>query len=199
MNGYLNSLCETVFNGVEDIYRDILRKTPLKRKLVFLKTLSSNYNFIEIERKTLSLDEISAQYNPERFKQYKSVYKGADDGVLDMNQSPHCKLLTDYYNKGDNVWKNFSNHPYYLMQRRYGKSRKSAFDKAKRLTALFDEIKTNGFKGRISVIEKPIVSNPYNNGYEIYDGHHRAACCIVLGIKNIEAIILKAVPKEQPK
>ena len=195
MDRFLDLLYRTASNGLEDIYRDIVLKTTPRPKSNFLKHLKSNYNFTEIEQKVLPFNEISIQFNPERFEQYKSVYKGVYDRVLNINQSPHCKLLRDYNNKGNNVWRGFCNHPYYRMQRRFGKSRKSATAKAKKLVELFEDIKTNGFKGRITVIDKPIIPNPYNSGYELYGCLHLAACCIVLGVESLEATIIKAVPK----
>ncbi|HAL45840.1 MAG: hypothetical protein A2Y12_04195 [Planctomycetes bacterium GWF2_42_9] len=190
-----NSFIENLAFFFEDIYYDIKRKTPFKNRQYFLKDIDSKYDFVEIDRKTLSTSEIAAQYNPERFKAYQSVVKCDNGNVLDMNISPHCKLLKDYH-KGIDVWLNFNKSSYYRLQKRFGKSRKSAKEKAKKLIALFDDIKTNGFKGEITVIDKPIIPNPYNQSYEIYEGHHRTACCIVLGINKIDAIILKAEPKE---
>ncbi len=197
MNNFFKSLKDSLFIFAEDVYRDVIHKTPLKPKFYFHKNITRDYDFIEIERKTLSLDEVSVQYNPERFEQYQSVHNGVYDTVLKLSQSPHCQLLRDYNLIGGDIWHNFNKHPYYRLQRRFGKSRKSALNKAKRLTALFDEIKTNGFIGEITVLDKPLVPNPYNQGYEIFDGHHRAVCCITLGMKNVRAIIVKAVPKKK--
>lgn len=196
MDGLLKSISEFFLIFAEDLYHDIVRKSPFKRKLNLLKDLNDKFDFIEIEHKCLSFDEISVQYNPDRFEAYKSVHIGTYERVLDIRHSPHCKLLHDYNNNGNTIWKKFRKHPYYRLQRRFGKSRRTALDKAKKLTALFDEIKANGFKGGITVIDKPLVANPYNQGYEIFDGHHRAACGIVLGMKKIEAIVLKTMPKK---
>jgi len=139
------------------------------------------------------LDEISTQYNPDRFAQYKSVHDGAYDIVLKMSESPHCKLLREYEEKGEQVWKGFKKSPYYRMQRKFGKRKKRAIAKAKSLIELYESIKRNGFKGRIKVIDKPIVPNPFSSGFEIYDGHHRVACCLVLGMESLPATVFKAV------
>jgi len=157
----------------------------------FIGTMNRQIDFVEIERKELALDEVSTQYNPDRFAQYKSVHEGVCDLVLKMSESPHCQLLRDYEEKGDGVWKGFRKHRYYRMQKRFGKRRKSAISKAQRLVELYENIKKNGFVGYITVIDKPVTPNPYNSGYEICNGHHRVACCIALGINALPAIIQK--------
>ena len=151
--------------------------------------MKNHFDFVEVEQKELALDELSTQYNPDRFDQYKSVHKGVYDLVLRMSESPHCRLLQDYNEKGDGIWKDFRKHRYYKMQRRFGKKRKSAIIKAKRLVELYENIKKDGFTGQITIIDKPVTPNPYNSSYEIYDGHHRVACCIALGINKLPAII----------
>jgi hypothetical protein len=179
----------------EDIYWDIVRRTPLKPKSDFPAKLHRDYKFIEAKRKTISIDEVSVMYNPDNFTHYKSLHNGGEEQILDISMSPHCKFLKSYISIGDGIWQNLHQDSYYRMWRQIGKSKRSVRNKIKRFITTFESIKSNGFTGQIMITDKPLVANPYTKKYELYDGHHRAACCCVLGIKTVDAIILKVVPK----
>ncbi len=48
---------------------------------------------------------------------------------------------------------------------------------------LFEAVQKEVEIERLVVLNKPIIKNKFNNGYEIYEGHHRAACYLVLDKK----------------
>jgi hypothetical protein len=74
--------------------------------------------------------------------------------------------------------------------------------KAIYLINLFEKIHREGYctgahKGRvISIVEAPFASTRFNDpistdGYEIWSGHHRAACLYALGKKVVTAVVLR--------
>lgn len=133
-------------------------------------------NYIE---SFISIDRIKAQYNPDRFMFWKSLYEGPKGEVLNMIYSPHCRLL-----RGKGV-------AYYKMHQLYGKNDRWIRDKIKKFINLFEEIKKDGgYRNNIIILKEPLVKNKYNNGFEIFEGHHRVACCLVLGVKEINCKII---------
>lgn len=139
-------------------YKDVLKKVDVSNTI------------LEI----VELDLIKAQYNPDRFSMWKSLHKGPDEEVLNMKYSPHYNLLLDISN-----WKDSS---YYEMHRLYGRKHAWIEDKVTKFIELFYNITKEGYKENIIVLRRPLVANPYNNSYEIYEGHHRVACVIMLNI-----------------
>ena len=123
---------------------------------------------------------LKAQYNPERFHLWKSLHKGPEKEVLNMLYSPHYRFL-----------KNRKDKSYYQLQRFFGRNNKWIKDKIKSFLNIFESIKNDGFKESVMIVEKPLIKNKYNSGYEIFEGHHRIACCLVLGIKEIPCQIIR--------
>ena len=130
--------------------------------------------------KNINLCDIKAQYNPERFHFWKSLHEGPEEEALNMLFSPHYRFLMDRDNKA-----------YYQLQRFYGRNNKWIKNKIDKFIGVFESIKNDGFKKQIMLLEKPLVSNDYNNGLEIFEGHHRVACCLVLGIRKIPCQIIR--------
>lgn len=181
---------EVIIKKLEKLYHK-----QLSSKWSFSEYLKYGIDLVTIEKKSLPVEQLNIQYNPDRFEGYKSLHKGPEDSVLDMAFSPHCGLLRAYEKEGKRIWPNIKRFDYYKMQRLFGKSRKSAISKAKKLIDLYDSIKSSGFNSRITVVNKPIVDNKYNSGYEIYTGHHRVACCLVLGIDSVPCEIADVTEK----
>ena len=167
-------------------------------KWTFSEYLKRGVDLVELEDREMPLEDLAVQYNPDRFEVYKSLHSGPPGSVLDMKFSPHCRLLREYQKRGDRIWSSIKQQDYYRMQRLFGKSGKSALAKAKRLIDLFEDIKGSGFNSRIIVSDKPAVANEYNSGYEIYTGHHRVACCIVLGFEAIPCQMVR-IRKKHPE
>ncbi|NQT06410.1 MAG: hypothetical protein HQ575_02615 [Candidatus Omnitrophica bacterium] len=71
--------------------------------------------------------------------------------------------------------------------------------KIKRLTALFDSIKKDGYRylveNKVSILDKPMASyygyKREMSGYEIWNGAHRAACVYKLDYKKIKVLLLE--------
>lgn len=134
--------------------------------------------------------DIRAQYNPDRFKLWESLSSSPD--VLGMSISPHYKLLARYDLIGDKVWNKIRNTPYYKMHRLYGKNHKWTIEKIKKFLSLFDDMKINLMEEPVEVLRTPLVNNPYNKGWEIYEGHHRVACATFLKWDEITCQVIKA-------
>jgi len=133
-------------------------------------------NYIE---SSVELSLISAQYNPDRFKFWQLLHKGPNEEVLNMMHSPHYRFLT-----GEEI-------VYYKMHQLYGKNDGWIRGKIKKFISLFEEIKIDGgYKDKIIILKEPLVKNKYNSSFEIFEGHHRVACCLVLGIKEISCRII---------
>jgi len=154
----------------------------LVAKWGFSKYLKYGVRLAKAKDTFLPVNQLHVQYNPERFEQYKSLHKGPGETVLDMKASCHCRLLAAYKRIGNDIYSRVRDYDYYKMQRLYGKSHKSAVSKVERFVELYESIKKVGFNTSIVVVDKPIFSYDYNQGYEIYTGHHRVACCIELGL-----------------
>lgn len=141
-----------------------------------IKTVDTNNYY----KKNISLSKIKAQYNPERFKLWKSLHEGPEKEVLNMIYSPHYRFLKDRDNKS-----------YYKLQRLYGRNNKWIQNKIDKFLDVFNDMKNDGMKGSIVIVEKPLVKNKYNNGFEIFEGHHRVACALVLNMEIISCLILR--------
>jgi hypothetical protein len=142
---------------------------------------------------TLKIEDISAQYNPARFKYWKSLHKGAPNDVLNIRYSPHVRFL-EFYNSGklsgftDEEIKDTS---YYKMHQAYGKSHKWTMNKITKFVGVFEDISKNGMKEPPVILERPMHTNPFNSGYEIYEGHHRVAIQAYLGAEKMRVSIAK--------
>lgn len=144
------------------------------------------------DKKVLNLDLVKAQYNPNRFKQWKSLYPLNDNDFLNMRYSPHIRFL-EKYECGQ--LKNIESTPYYKMHKLYGKNKIWIENKIEKFLNIYEELKKEFIlKENISILEEPQYSNPYNHGYEIYEGHHRFSCALFLQIKEIEFDII-SLPK----
>jgi len=198
-----NALTERAKQNVEKKYRDekVIKKlqniyqNEIIAKRGFGKYLKNEIDLIEVGSEMLAISELRAQYNPERFGYWKSLHKGCPETVLDMNDSPHCRMLANYEANKKKFLANMTKNDYYRMQRLFGKRHKRAISKVTRLVKLYESIRKEGFASDIIVVTKPVIANKYNHGYEIYDGHHRVACCINLGIKLVPSRIMEAQPK----
>ena len=138
--------------------------------------------------KKLHLNNIQAQYNPDRFRFWKSLHAGQDNEVLNMLYSPHYEFLKKYkINKhiGED-----NNTRYYKLQKLYGRNYRQIKNKILEFIKLFEDIKQNGCKKEIIILSKPIVKNKYNKGFEIFEGHHRITCLLILKYKLINAKVI---------
>lgn len=123
--------------------------------------------------------KIKAQFNPERFHLWKSLHEGLEKEAFSMIYSPHYRFLKDRNNKS-----------YYRLQRLYGRDNKWIQNKIEKFIGVFESIKNEGFIESLMILEKPLVKNIYNDGFEIFEGHHRVACALFLGIKKIPCQVI---------
>lgn len=122
---------------------------------------------------------LKAQYNPQRFHFWKSLHKGPSGEELNMIYSPHYRFLRGH------------EEAYWQLQRYYGRGNKWIKNKINKFIDTFESIKKDGFTENMSALERPLVGNPFNKGFEIYEGHHRVACALVLGIDAIPCEIIR--------
>lgn len=137
----------------------------------------------------LNPGKIKAQYNPDRFNCWLRVTSN-DKDPLNMIYSPHVRFLKRYIINPDI---NFIDTSYYAMHKLYGKKDKWIFDKIEKFISLYKDIKQNGIKDNIVILNKPLVKNKYNSSYEIFEGHHRIACTIVLKLDSIKCNLVEIV------
>jgi len=168
-----------------------------RSKNKFLDYVKNEIELIDIGSINILIDQLHMQYNTDRFVKYKSLHKGPIDTVLDVKASPHYRLLDAYEKEGDKIWPSIRTTAYYKMLRLYGKSKKRAIKRVEKFIKVYESIKISGFNGGVIVVDKPIVANPYNSGYEIYEGHHRVACCIALGMETLPVTLVRVVAKNQ--
>jgi hypothetical protein len=71
---------------------------------------------------------------------------------------------------------------YYHLQSLYGRDHNWIMEKIGSFVRLYRDIRDNGYRDPIVVLTKPLIANQYHCGIEIYEGHHRLACCLALGI-----------------
>jgi len=120
------------------------------------------------------LRKLCAQYNPDRFISYEKCTSNQfskKSNPLHMNNSPHIRLLCDHVSGS-----------YYRMHHLYGRKHQWIINKIDKFKNLYGDILQNGMQENPIILETPLAKNEYNKSYEIWEGHHRIACCIALNI-----------------
>lgn len=140
-----------------------------------------------VKRTDVKLGNIYFQYVPGRFEQAFEAEPSAD--TLHVSCLPHCDLLRKYIESKET---NLLNTDYYLMYRAWKRDIMWIKKRIKRFVKLFDNISRNGLKTSIIITKKPL-HRKFHGGYEIYDGHHRAVICLVLGHKTIASEIVEFI------
>jgi len=148
--------------------------------------LIKNINENIYTEKVINIEKIKAQYNPDRFKFWRFLHKGPDQEVLNMLYSPHYRFLKEYQEQI-----NIKNTTYYNLQKLYGRNDKWIINKINNFIELFESIKKYGCKEKITVLSKPLVENKYNNNFEIFEGHHRLSCLLILNKKQITGKVIE--------
>jgi len=136
--------------------------------------------------------DIKAQYNPSRFKLWKSLHSGPDKEVLNMLYSPHCRFLKQYKKFGMDI-ATVNSTSYYKLQKLYGRNDKWIKEKIYKFLDVFNSISSDGYNEEIIVLSSPLVKNKYNNSFEVFEGHHRLSCCYTLGYTEMKCKIIRRV------
>ena len=132
--------------------------------------------------KIISVDDIFAQYNPDRFSKYRQTCCGKSRQVLHMQNSPHVSFLK-MLESGKLSPDQYRGTDYYKMHRLYGKKHKWIAAKIDKFIGLYAAIRD----GKLSlddapiILKVPVIPNKYNNKHEIWEGHHRVASYVMLG------------------
>ena len=149
-------------------------------------------------KKVIDLDtplcDIFLQYNTDRFKYFRQSVTSSSKNPLVVENSPHVNFLNIYNSVGDDIYDIIKSTNYFRMHKLYGRNKKWIIKKAKSFVDLYEEIKKNGFDKSKSIIllSSPLVRSKFNkSGYEVYEGHHRVACCFFLKMETVPSIIMK--------
>ncbi|MFW9871679.1 MAG: ParB/RepB/Spo0J family partition protein [Candidatus Thorarchaeota archaeon] len=145
------------------------------RQLVKTVNTRNYYN------KIINPVKAKAQYNPERFHLWVSLYLGPKGEEFNMLYSPHLRFLNDR-----------NDDSYYKLQKLYGRNHKWIKAKTHKFLSVLNSIEQNGFTEEVEIVEKPLVKNKFNKGFEIFEGHHRIACALYLGIKEVPCRIIRS-------
>ena len=135
---------------------------------------ADNYYFAMIKT-----TDLRAQYNPERFHMWKSLHNGPPNDELIMKYSPHYRFLRGH------------EEAYWKLQRMYGRKNKWIKNKIQKFREVYDNILKDGFQKNVSALETPLVENQYNKGLEIFEGHHRVAIALILGMDVIPCEVIR--------
>jgi len=135
---------------------------------------TSRYYFQMIE-----IEKLKAQYNPERFHIWIGLHDGPKGKEFDMKHSPHYRFL------------NGNKEPYWELQKKFGRKPKWIENKISKFLGVLESVKKNGFIENVSALETPLVSNKYNKGLEIWEGHHRVAIALFLKMDFIPCEIIR--------
>lgn len=137
----------------------------------------------------IPISEIYAQYNYDRFKKWKSLYRKSERDILNMRLSPHYDFLQRYEKEKDALV--VSATRYYKMHILYGKKKKWIRSKVSNFISLYQYMKENNEVGLPIILTSPIAKNKYNRGYEIYEGHHRVSILRFLNKEKIKVELSK--------
>ena len=154
--------------------------------------LTKKINTKDYTETMININQIKAQYNPNRFSMWQSLHDGPEEEVLNIFYSPHYRLLKQYKEFGISI-ATVNKTTYYRLQRLYGRDDKWIKKKIYKFLDLFNNICDKGYNEKIIVLDKPLVKNKYNKGFELFEGHHRVACCCVLENKNLACKIIRRV------
>jgi len=142
-----------------------------------------------IKEMKLSLDDLYIQYVPGRF--FREVFPGDEKTMLSIVSSPHYRFLQLYIEVGEGIWEHYDDTDYIHLMEFWGRKDKYNRKKVTNFVKTYNSIKANGLKNPIVVSQTPIYKKFFDDGYEIYHGHHRAAICKILGYKKVECRIVK--------
>jgi len=151
--------------------------------------LTKKVNLDNCTELIVNIGEIKAQYNPDRFSFWRSLHEGPEIDVLNMMWSPHYRFLRQYVEQ-KGVINEINKTAYYRLQSMYGRNAKWIQLKVDKFINLFNSVRKNGFKENVIILNKPLVNNEYNSGFEIFEGHHRIACGLVLNIDSITCDVI---------
>lgn len=178
-----------------------------------------DFRWLSMGEINFALQPLCEQY-PQKYKdnlniipEVLEIMKEKDDVNLKLHNFPHADILYKYIEKKNFDFTDLKTTRYYRFHcilRKYGvnadvRTDDWIYNKALRLIKLYHSIRNNGYiynhnntKSYIAVLERPILELKYNvkypltlDGYELYDGAHRAICLYFLGYKKIKALVLE--------
>lgn len=135
----------------------------------------------------VAIVDLHFQYIPEKF--FKDLYPGSESDMLKLHNTPHYRFLKLYEELGKDIWDCYEETDYFKLMKRWGRDDKFSRKKIKRLIGNYRSILKDGLQSNITVLNEPLYKKHFNKGYEIWNGHHRAVICCVLGYKNLNCFV----------
>ena len=132
----------------------------------------------DIRQEKIFIDDLYFQYIPDEF--FREVYLGPEEEMMSLANSPHYRFLSLYQEIGKDIWQCYEETDYVKLMKFWGRSDKYNRNKVRKFIKTYNDIKKNGLKKKINVLESPMYRQFFSKGYEIYHGHHRASICKAL-------------------
>jgi len=145
---------------------------------------------------------------------FLDTYFGGQDGATDwrITNSMQYRLVRAYMDgRMPQDFREMDYWQWHVNLREAGVNERSdewITNKVQKLLRVFESISCRGYDySRLSnyiwVLEKPLIHTRYGydhcpDGYEIFDGHHRAASAACLGYSSVYVLLLKDVGKHTP-
>jgi hypothetical protein len=159
-----------------------------------MASFTSNMKIEKMDTCVMNIHYIKVQYNPSRFRALFVNSDITNYEPLEIAGLPHTLLLEHYKEFGRTKTLSIVTTLLYgKMQKRYGHILQEIEKRASKFIDLYEDIKINGINERPDIMREPLIENKYNKSYEIYEGHHRLACCHALNMKFVEVNIYRRV------
>lgn len=150
---------------------------------------TTKYRLKPIKQLSISISKLHFQYVPKEF--HKEFYKGSTKDMMKVENSPHYSFIKLYSEIGGKIFKEYNNTDYIKMMKKWGRDDKHNVWKMKRFIDTYTSIKRQGFYGQLSVLEEPLYEKLFEDGFEIYHGHHRSAICLLIGMMDVPCKIFR--------
>ncbi len=137
----------------------------------------------------VAIDLLHFQYEPDNF--IKRFFPGPDKSMLEIVNTPHYRFIKLYQEIGGEIMNRLNETPYIRLMTAWGRDAKHNVWKAKRFIQTYNSIRKNGISKPIVILEEPLHQKTFEQGYEIYHGHHRSAVCAALGHKSIKSKVCR--------
>lgn len=137
-----------------------------------------------LRNKTISIDKLFFQYTPGRIPE--DLFCGTREEMMNVKNTPHFRFVKLYLEIGNKILEKYKETDYCKLMIYWNRTDKHNKWKIKRFIKTINYIKQTKKVNTISVLDKPMHQKMFNDGYEIYHGHHRVAVWAALNHQNIK-------------